>query len=87
MNGGVSYGIAETVGSTAANYAVDLTKQYCVGLDINTNHIRPAISGVLTAKAFPFHIGKSTHVWAIEIFNEDGKLISVNRLTMAVKDR
>ncbi|WP_440993048.1 hotdog fold thioesterase [Cysteiniphilum litorale] len=87
MNGGVSCGIAETVGSTAANYAVDLTKQYCVGLDINTNHIRPAIEGVLTAKAYPHHIGRTTHVWAIEIIDDKGRLISINRLTMAVKDR
>ncbi|WP_235826847.1 hotdog fold thioesterase [Facilibium subflavum] len=86
MNGGVSCVIAETVGSTAANYAVDLTKQYCVGLDINTNHLRPVSSGVLTAKAFPFHIGKTTQVWSIEIRNDADKLVSINRLTLAVKD-
>ena len=87
MNGGVSCGIAETVGSTAANYAVDLTCQYCVGLDINTNHLRPAVSGILTAKAFPFHIGKTTQVWSIEICNNAGKLVSISRLTLAVKNR
>jgi 1,4-dihydroxy-2-naphthoyl-CoA hydrolase len=87
MNGGVSCGIAETVGSTAANYAVDLTQQYCVGLDINTNHIRPATEGVLLARAYPHHIGRTTQVWAIEITDEKGRLISINRLTMAVKDR
>ncbi|WP_116963681.1 hotdog fold thioesterase [Fastidiosibacter lacustris] len=87
MNGGVSCAIAETVGSTAANYAVDLTTQYCVGLDINTNHIRPATSGILTAKAYPHHIGRTTQVWAIEIKDEQNRLISINRLTMAVKDR
>lgn len=87
MNGGVSCGIAETVGSTAANYAIDLSCQYCVGLDINTNHLRPAASGVLTAKASPFHLGKTTQVWSIEICNEAEKLVSISRLTLAVKNR
>jgi 1,4-dihydroxy-2-naphthoyl-CoA hydrolase len=87
MNGGISCLIAESVGSTAANIAVDITKQYCVGLDINTNHVRPVSKGKVTAVAKPFHIGRTTHVWSIEIFGDHGKLISVNRLTMAVKDR
>ncbi len=87
MNGGVSCGIAETVGSTAANYAVDIMKEYCVGLEINTNHLRPVKSGKLIAKAFPFHLGKTTHVWSIEIRNVEGKLVSINRHTVAVKKR
>ncbi|MDA7742484.1 hotdog fold thioesterase [Francisellaceae bacterium] len=87
MNGGASCVIAESVGSTAANFAVDITKQYCVGLDINTNHLRPASSGKVIATAKPIHIGRTTHVWSIEIHNEAGKMVSINRLTMAVKDR
>ena len=87
MHGGASCVLAETVGSIAANYCVDLTKQYCVGLDINTNHIRSAREGYVYATAKPFHIGRSTQVWAIEIKDEQGKLVSVNRLTMAVLDR
>ncbi|MCF6765918.1 hotdog fold thioesterase [Thiotrichales bacterium 19S3-7] len=87
MNGGASCVIAESVGSCAANYAVDLSKQYCVGLDINTNHIRAAYKGKVIATARPFHIGRTTQVWSIDIHNEAGKLVSVSRLTMAVKDR
>jgi uncharacterized protein (TIGR00369 family) len=87
MNGGISCLIAESVGSTAANIAVDISKQYCVGLDINTNHIRPATKGKVTATAQPIHIGQTTHVWSIEIHGDHGKLISINRLTMAVKNR
>src|SRR6185295_7121808 len=56
MHGGVSCSLAETVGSAAANYCVDAKTEYCVGLDINTNHIRPVTSGVLTATARPYHI-------------------------------
>jgi 1,4-dihydroxy-2-naphthoyl-CoA hydrolase len=87
MHGGASCVLAETAGSTAANFAVDITKQYCVGLSINTNHIRSIKSGFIFAKATPIHIGKSTHVWNIDITNEAGQMISATRLTMAVLER
>ncbi len=87
MHGGASCVLAETVGSTAANCCVDLSQFYCVGLDINTNHIRSVRSGFVLATAKPFHIGKTTHVWGIDIKDESGRLVSVNRLTMAVLAR
>lgn len=86
MHGGVSCVLAETVGSTAANFCVE-TGYYCVGLDINTNHIRAVREGTVYAKAQPFHLGKSTQVWGINITNTEGKLVSVNRLTMSVLKR
>lgn len=87
MHGGASCVLAETIGSTAANYCVDYSKQYCVGLDINTNHIRSIRSGYVIGVAKPFHLGKTTQVWGIEIKDEQQKLISVTRLTMAVLDK
>lgn len=87
MHGGASCVLAETVGSTAANFCVDLEKRYCVGLDINTNHIYSAREGWVIGTAKPFHLGKTTHVWGIEIHNEKNRLISVTRLTMAVLKR
>jgi len=87
MHGGASCVLAETVGSTAANFCVDQNQFYCVGLDINTNHIRSARGGYVIGTAKPYHLGKSTQVWSIEIVNEEKKLVSVNRLTMAVLSR
>ncbi|CAN5438185.1 hotdog fold thioesterase [soil metagenome] len=84
MHGGASCVLAETIGSTAANFCIDPQKFYCVGLDINTNHIRSVHNGYVIGTTKPFHLGKSTQVWSIEIVNEDNKLISVTRLTMAV---
>ena|SRR3990167_2828241 len=86
MHGGASCVLAETVGSIAANFCVD-ADHYCVGLDINTNHIRAVREGYVIAKATPFHLGKSTQVWGIEIRDEQDRLVSVNRLTMAVLKR
>lgn len=87
MHGGASCALAESVGSTAANIAVDPEKFYCVGLDINTNHIRAVREGFVIATAKPFHLGKSTQVWGIEIKNQSGQLVSINRLTMAVLEK
>jgi 1,4-dihydroxy-2-naphthoyl-CoA hydrolase len=84
MHGGASCVLAETIGSTAANFCVDWNQYYCVGLDINTNHIRSVREGFVVGTAKPFHIGKSTQVWGIEIVDDQQRLVSVTRLTMAV---
>ena len=81
MHGGASCSLAETVASAAANYCVPQT-HYCVGLDINTHHLRPATTGVLTATARPYHLGKKTQVWSIEIHDGENNLISISRLTL-----
>lgn len=83
MHGGASCALAETVGSTAANFCLD-EGYYCVGLDINVNHLRAMRNGFVIATAKPFHLGRSTQVWGINIVNEEGKMVSVSRLTMAV---
>lgn len=87
MHGGASCVLAETIGSTAANFCVDWSQLYCVGLDINTNHIRSVRAGFVIGTAKPFHIGRSTQVWGIEIVDENHRLVSVTRLTMAVLAR
>lgn len=87
MHGGASCVLAETVGSTAGNFCLDQKTHYCVGLDINTNHLSAMREGIITATAKPYHLGKTTQVWGIEIKNAAGKLVSVNRLTMAILQR
>jgi 1,4-dihydroxy-2-naphthoyl-CoA hydrolase len=82
LHGGASCALAETVGSVAANYCVD-SNRYCVGLDININHIRAAKQGMVIAIARPFHLGRGTQVWEIRLENE-GKLIAIARLTMSI---
>lgn len=84
LHGGASVALAETLGSIASNLVVDNSKYACVGLDINANHLRPAGSGYVYGEATPVHIGKKTHVWSIEIRNEEGKMVCISRLTMSV---
>lgn len=84
LHGGASVVLAETLGSVAANFCVD-DDSYCVGLDINANHIRSMRSGYVTGTAKPIHIGVSTQVWQIEITDERSRLVCTSRLTIAVK--
>ncbi len=87
LHGGANVVLAETVASTAANAVVDLEKFYCVGLEINANHLRSARDGFVTAVTRPIHLGRSTHVWAIEIYNQSGQQTCVSRMTAAVITR
>jgi 1,4-dihydroxy-2-naphthoyl-CoA hydrolase len=87
LHGGASAALAETVGSIAANLCVDTTRYVCLGQEINANHLRPVSSGIVTATARPYHIGKRSHVWGIEIRDEQQNLVCISRLTMAVVER
>lgn len=87
LHGGASVTLAETLGSLAATLVIDSEKKFCVGLDINANHIRAVKSGFVTGIAKPLHIGSSTQVWSIEIKDEENRLVCISRITMAILDR
>ena len=87
LHGGASCVLAETVGSFASALVIDLDKYICMGLDINANHVRSAKSGLVIANCTPLHLGKTTHVWDIKIYNEDEKLVCISRLTVAILEK
>ncbi len=87
LHGGVSAALAETVGSVAGNLCVDPERFLCLGQELNANHLRPVISGRITATARPFHIGHRSQVWGIEIRDERERLTCISRLTLAVIPR
>jgi 1,4-dihydroxy-2-naphthoyl-CoA hydrolase len=87
LHGGASVTLAETLGSVAATCCIDRNTQYCVGLDINANHVKSAKSGYVFGTTRPIHIGKRTHVWEIKIVNEQKELICISRITMAIIDK
>ncbi len=84
LHGGASCVLAETLGSIAANLVVDPKVSYCLGLDINTNHLRAVRSGIVTGIARPIHLGRKTQVWEIKIHDSKENLVSISRLTMMI---
>ena len=101
LHGGASVVLAETLASTAGNLCVNPATHYCVGLEINANHISSARDGFVLGKTFPLHLGRTTQVWQTEIrqAGPDGpsenagenagkdRLICVSRMTLAVLAR
>lgn len=83
LHGGASVVLAETLGSVAANFCV-FDDYYCVGLDINANHIRAMRQGMVEGVATPVHLGVSTQVWQIQLYDERQHLVCTSRLTVAV---
>lgn len=84
LHGGASCVLAETVGSLGSALVIDSDKFYCVGLEINANHIRGVRSGKVVATCTPLHLGRTTHVWDIKIHDEYLKLVCVSRHTVAI---
>lgn len=84
LHGGANVTLAETLGSVAATLCVDTNEFMCVGLEINANHLKSVSSGIVKGITNPIHIGRSTQVWEIKIYDEKEKLTCVSRITMAV---
>jgi uncharacterized protein (TIGR00369 family) len=84
LHGGASVVLAETLGSMASYLCIDSSQFYCVGLEVNANHLHGLRSGRVTAVARAVHLGRTTHVWDIRLSGEDGKVSCISRLTMAI---
>jgi 1,4-dihydroxy-2-naphthoyl-CoA hydrolase len=87
LHGGANVVLAETLGSIASSLTVDTKKHSCVGLEINANHLKSVSDGKVKGIAKPIHLGKSTQVWEIKIFNEGDQLCCISRITLAILDK
>jgi 1,4-dihydroxy-2-naphthoyl-CoA hydrolase len=87
LHGGASVVLAESLGSAAANLCVDSERFFCVGQEVNANHLKSVSEGFVTGIARPFHLGRTSQVWGIEITDAEGRAICVARLTIAVVPR
>jgi 1,4-dihydroxy-2-naphthoyl-CoA hydrolase len=85
LHGGASVVLAESLGSVASWMLLDdPTTQRAVGLEVNANHLRAVQSGWVYGRCTPVHTGRTTHVWDIRISDEQGKLVCISRLTVAI---
>ena len=84
LHGGASVALAESAASVGAYLNVDPQQANVFGLEINANHMKSKREGIVTAKAIPRHIGKTTMVWEIDITDEQNNLICVSRCTIGV---
>lgn len=87
MHGGASAALAETVGSVASYHTLNPAEHFCVGIDLNTSHLKMVKSGFVTAEAKPISLGTTLQVWQIRTVNDDGDLVALSRLTLMILKR
>ncbi len=87
LHGGASIALAETVASFGAALFIDRERYTAVGQEINGNHLRPKLEGLVRAVGTPVHVGRATQVWTIEIRDEQERLICISRCTMAIVEK
>lgn len=81
LHGGATAALAETVGSFAAHFFLDVKSFYVRGIDISAQHVKSVKTGHVYAKATCIHKGRTTQVFDIKVTNDDNELVSICKLT------
>ena len=84
LHGGATVALAESVGSAASMLFVNPEESEIRGIEISANHLKSKKEGIVFGTAKIIHKGRSLHLWEIKITDEEGKLISICKLTNMV---
>jgi 1,4-dihydroxy-2-naphthoyl-CoA hydrolase len=87
LHGGATVALAESVGSAASMLFINPEKQEARGIEISANHLRSKREGTVFCTARIIHQGRSIHLWEIKITDEEGKLISLCKLSNMILPR
>lgn len=88
LHGGASLALAETIGSVGSYIVLGPDSgKISRGAGINASHLKAVKGGMVSGEARPIHLGKTTHIWDIQIFDEERNLISIARLTNFILDQ
>jgi uncharacterized protein (TIGR00369 family) len=85
LHGGATAALCETIASFGTALAAGPGK-LVMGIELNVNHIRAVREGHVTATGVPLHVGKTTAVWDMKVHDDEGRLVAVSRLTVAIRD-
>ena len=85
VHGGVLASIAESITSMATFGAVAEDGKTAQGLSNQTSFLRPVLGGTIHARAIARHRGRTTWVWEVEITDDEQRLCSLVRMTIAVR--
>ena len=89
LHGGANVVLAESLGSIASTLCLDdWATQVAVGIEVNANHLKSVREGsTVTGTCRPIRVGRTLHVWQIEIRDEKGDLSCISRLTVSIVAR
>ncbi|CAI3337473.1 PaaI family thioesterase [Enterococcus cecorum] len=80
MHGGMNGVLIETACSLGANQNV-AQNEYCVGVDLQVNHLQAVSTGELNIIATPDKIGRTLQVWQATVY-QINKKIAAGRCTL-----
>ena len=87
LHGGATLALAETVAGLGSMIAAK-PDEFVVGMQVSGNHISSAHEGdTVRAVATSVHLGRSSHVWNVDVFTSTGKLVSSVRVVNSVMKR
>jgi 1,4-dihydroxy-2-naphthoyl-CoA hydrolase len=84
LHGGVSALLAESAASFGAAISAP-AGHFAVGVELNASHLRPMVTGTLTAVATPARKGRTLQVWNVSLSDETGRAICEARCTVAIR--
>ena len=84
LHGGATASLCESVASIGTAFVVP--EKRVTGVELNINHLRAVREGFVTATGVPVHVGRSLAVWDMKVHDDDGRLVAVSRLTLAIRD-
>lgn len=87
LHGGANLALAETISGLGSAVLVDLEEFDVRGAQVSANHIGAVSKGWVYGEATLIHQGKNTHLWNIDVNDENGRKIFTCRLTNFVLKR
>ncbi len=87
LHGGANLAFAETLAGLGSMLLVDFAKFDVLGIQVNGSHTGTLKKGKALASAKIIHQGKQTHIWNVDVKNEEGRLISTARVTNMIVKR
>ena len=86
VHGGVYAAIAESLATWGTASVVASEGKTAVGLSNQMSFLRSITDGHLTAIAIRKHRGRTTWVWEVEVYDDEGRLCAHSRVTIAVRE-
>jgi hypothetical protein len=86
LHGGATIALAETVAGLGSNFLCQ-EGEHAVGMQLSAHHLSSPRKGEVRAIATIIHQGTKSHVWQVEIFAADNRLVSVVTVTNMIIKR
>ena len=87
LHGGANLAMAETLAGLGSMLITDLNRYDILGSQVNGNHTGVLKEGKALAEAKIIHRGNKTHIWNVDVKNEEGRLISTIRVTNMIVEK